>query len=369
MDPVELRLKNVVRQGMHMMAYSNELAAGCRLDECLVRAAEMIGWKEKFPCRDMGNGKVRSVGIAMAMQGSCISYVDVGSATIMLNEDGSYRLSIAAADMGTGCDTILAQMAAECLGVTTDEIFVSGADTDFSPYDSGSYASSTTYITGQAVVKAATELEKRIRTLACRMLECEEEDLEFDGHVAKNIKNGQTVTIEDIGFKAQCFNDFPLQVTESHTSPVSPPPYMAGAVEIELDKETGHVEILHYAAVVDCGTVVNPNLARVQVEGGLGQGIGMTLFENVQYTEDGKLRNNSFMQYKIPMRRDYGAIDVEFRPSFEPTGPFGVKSIGEIVINTPAPALADAIHNATGGYFRELPITSEKIAMYCEGEE
>ena len=246
---------------------------------------------------------------------------------------------------------------------------VSGADTDFSPYDSGSYASSTTYITGQAVVKAATELEKRIRTLACRMLECEEEDLEFDGHVAKNIKNGQTVTIEDIGFKAQCFNDFPLQVTESHTSPVSPPPYMAGAVEIELDKETGHVEILHYAAVVDCGTVVNPNLARVQVEGGLGQGIGMTLFENVQYTEDGKLRNNSFMQYKIPTRRDYGAIDVEFRPSFEPTGPFGVKSIGEIVINTPAPALADAIHNATGGYFRELPITSEKIAMYCEGEE
>ena len=369
MDPVELRLKNVVRQGMHMMAYSNELAAGCRLDECLVRAAEMIGWKEKFPCRDMGNGKVRSVGIAMAMQGSCISYVDVGSATIMLNEDGSYRLSIAAADMGTGCDTILAQMAAECLGVTTDEIFVSGADTDFSPYDSGSYASSTTYITGQAVVKAATELEKRIRTLACHMLECEEEDLEFDGHVAKNIKNGQTVTIEDIGFKAQCFNDFPLQVTESHTSPVSPPPYMAGAVEIELDKETGHVEILHYAAVVDCGTVVNPNLARVQVEGGLGQGIGMTLFENVQYTEDGKLRNNSFMQYKIPTRRDYGAIDVEFRPSFEPTGPFGVKSIGEIVINTPAPALADAIHNATGGYFRELPITSEKIAMYCEGEE
>ena len=369
MDPVELRLKNVVRQGMHMMAYSNELAAGCRLDECLVRAAEMIGWKEKYPCRDMGNGKVRSVGIAMAMQGSCISYVDVGSATIMLNEDGSYRLSIAAADMGTGCDTILAQMAAECLGVTTDEIFVSGADTDFSPYDSGSYASSTTYITGQAVVKAATELEKRIRTLACHMLECEEEDLEFDGHVAKNIKNGQTVTIEDIGFKAQCFNDFPLQVTESHTSPVSPPPYMAGAVEIELDKETGHVEILHYAAVVDCGTVVNPNLARVQVEGGLGQGIGMTLFENVQYTEDGKLRNNSFMQYKIPTRRDYGAIDVEFRPSFEPTGPFGVKSIGEIVINTPAPALADAIHNATGGYFRELPITSEKIAMYCEGEE
>lgn len=365
MDPVELRLKNVVREGMVMPAYFNEPAASCRLDECLVRAAEMIGWKDKYPCRDMGNGKVRSVGIAMAMQGSCISYVDVGSATISLNEDGSYRLAIAAADMGTGCDTILAQMAAECLEVSVDEIFVSGADTDSSPYDSGSYASSTTYITGQAVVKAATELKKRICTLAARMLECDVDDLEYDGHVAKDIKTGKSVTLQDIGFKAQCFNDLALQVTESHTSPVSPPPYMAGAVEIELDKETGHVEILDYVAVVDCGTVVNPNLATIQVEGGLGQGIGMTLFENIQYSDKGVLRNNSLMQYKIPTRRDVGTLRVEFKPSYEPTGPFGVKSIGEIVINTPAPALAQAIHNATGGYFRDLPITSEKIAMYC----
>ena len=365
MDPVELRLKNVVREGMVMPAYFNELAASCRLDECLVRAAEMIGWKDKYPCRDVGNGKVRSVGIAMAMQGSCISYVDVGSATISLNEDGSFRLAIAAADMGTGCDTILAQMAAECLEVSVDDIFVSGADTDSSPYDSGSYASSTTYITGQAVVKASMELKNRISTLAAKMLECDVDDLDYDGRTVADIKTGKTVTLQDIGFKAQCFNDYALQVTESHTSPVSPPPYMAGAVEIELDKETGHVEILDYAAVVDCGTVVNPNLATIQVEGGLGQGIGMTLFENIQYSDKGVLRNNSLMQYKIPTRRDVGTLRVEFKPSYEPTGPFGVKSIGEIVINTPAPALAQAIHNATGGYFRDLPITSEKIAMYC----
>ena len=365
MDPVELRLKNVVREGMVMPAYFNELAASCRLDECLVRAAEMIGWKDKYPCRDMGNGKVRSVGIAMAMQGSCISYVDVGSATISLNEDGSFRLAIAAADMGTGCDTILAQMAAECLEVSVDDIFVSGADTDSSPYDSGSYASSTTYITGQAVVKASMELKSRICTLAAKMLECDVDDLDYDGRTVADIKTGKSVTLQDIGFKAQCFNDYALQVTESHTSPVSPPPYMAGAVEIELDKETGHVEILDYAAVVDCGTVVNPNLATIQVEGGLGQGIGMTLFENIQYSDKGVLRNNSLMQYKIPTRRDVGTLRVEFKPSYEPTGPFGVKSIGEIVINTPAPALAQAIHNATGGYFRDLPITSEKIAMYC----
>ena len=363
MDPVELRLKNVVRQGMTMQAYNNEVARGCRLDECLVRAAEMIGWKDKYPAKDMGNGKVRSVGIAMAMQGSCISFVDVGSATIMLNEDGSYRLAIAAADMGTGCDTILAQMAAECLGVTADEIFVSGADTDTSPYDSGSYASSTTYVTGQAVVKASTELEKRIRKLASQMLECDVEDVEFNGHEARDLKTGKSVTAEDIGYKAQSFNDFAMQVTESYTSPVSPPPYMAGAVEIELDKETGHLEILNYAAVVDCGTVVNPNLATVQVEGGLGQGIGMALYENIQYSDHGKLYNNSLMQYKIPTRLDMGNLHVEFKPSFEPTGPFGVKSIGEIVINTPAPALAHAIFNATGVWHRSLPITSEKIAM------
>ena len=363
MDPVELRLKNMVREKMLMPAYFGEVAESCRLDECLTRAAEMIGWKDKYPARDMGDGKVRAVGVAMAMQGSCISNVDVGSATIMLNEDGTYKLAIAAADMGTGCDTILAQMAAECLHVTTDEIFVSGADTDSSPYDSGSYASSTTYITGQAVVKAATELEKRICQVAAGMLECDPEDVEFDGRKATDVKTGKSVTSEEIGYKAQVCNEIALQVTESHSSPVSPPPYMAGAVEIELDKETGHVEILDYAAVVDCGTVVNPNLATVQVEGGLGQGIGMTLYENIQYTEKGQLINSSLMQYKIPTRQDMGHFRVEFKPSFEPTGPFGVKSIGEIVINTPAPALAHAIYNATGVWHRNLPITSEKIAL------
>lgn len=362
-DPVELRMQNILKQGMKMPAYFDETAESCRLDECLERAADMIGWKDKYPCRDMGNGKVRSVGIAMAMQGSCISFVDVGSATVMLNEDGSYKLSIAAADMGTGCDTILSQMAADVLHVSTDEIFVSGADTDNSPYDSGSYASSTTYITGQAVVKACTELERRICKLAALMMECDEEDVELEGHQVCNIKTGRSVTTEEVGFKAQSFNDFALQVTESHTSPVSPPPYMAGAVEIELDKATGHVEVLDYASVIDCGTVVNPNLATVQAEGGLGQGIGMTLYENIQYTEKGQMINNSFMQYKIPTRRDYGPLRVEFRPSYEPTGPFGVKSIGEIVINTPAPAIAHAIYNATGCWHRDLPITSEKIAM------
>lgn len=362
-DPVELRLKNMVREGQTMPAYYGETAKSCALDRCLLRAKEMIGWDEKFPCRDMGNGKVRSVGVSMAMQGSGISGVDVGSATIKLNEDGIYTLMIGAADMGTGCDTILAQMAAECLDCQMENIIVSGADTDTSPYDSGSYASSTTYVTGKAVEKACEKLQIKICERAAEMLSCTVDKIEFDGHRAKNLENGETVTLQEIGTSSMCGNECALQVTETHSSPFSPPPFMAGMVEIELDKETGHVEILDYVAVVDCGTVINPNLARVQTEGGLVQGIGMALYENIQYSEKGQMMNQSFMQYKLPTRLDMGKIRVEFEESHEPTGPFGAKSIGEIVINTPAPALAHAIANATGIWFRELPITSEKIAM------
>lgn len=377
MDPVELRLKNVVRQGDVMPAYYGETAASCTLDQCLMRTAEMIGWKEKFPCRDMGNGKVRSVGIAMAMQGSGISGVDVGSASIKLNEDGYYTLTIGAADMGTGCDTILAQMAAECLDCSTDQITVYGADTDASPYDSGSYASSTTYVTGKAVERACGRLLEKMEAKAAELLRARHgaegcasgtpdasgAELEFDGTRFLDPATGESVTLTELGTASMCGSREALQVTETHSSPVSPPPFMAGAVEIELDKETGHVEILDYAAVVDCGTVINPNLARVQTEGGIVQGIGMALYENVQYDAKGHMMNNSFMQYKIPTRLDMGRLRVEFESSYEPTGPFGAKSIGEIVINTPSPAIAHAIANATGLWFKELPITSEKIAM------
>ena len=369
MDPVELRLKNVVRQGDVMPAYYGETAASCPLDQCLMRTAEMIGWKEKFPCRDMGTGKERSVGIAMAMQGSGISGGDVGSASIKLNEDGYYTLTIGAADMGTGCDTILAQMAAECLDCSTDQITVYGADTDASPYDSGSYASSTTYVTGKAVERACGKLLEKMEDKAAELLraryaaDVSGAELEFDGTRFLDPATGESVTLTDLGTASMCGSQEALQVTETHSSPVSPPPFMAGAVEIELDKETGHVEILDYAAVVDCGTVINPNLARVQTEGGIVQGIGMALYENVQYDKKGHMMNNSFMQYKIPTRLDMGRLRIEFESSYEPTGPFGAKSIGEIVINTPSPAIAHAIANATGLWFKELPITSEKIAM------
>ena len=369
MDPIVIRDKNMVKEGMKMPSYYNETANACALDRCMEHCRQMFHWDEKYPVRDMGNGKVRTAGVAMAMQGSCISHVDVGSATIKLGEDGTYNLIIGAADMGTGCDTILAQMAAECLDCSVDDIAVFGADTDASPYDSGSYASSTTYITGKAVEKACAELKERICSIAAEMLGCAASEMVFEGRQVRRIGTEETVSLTDIGYKSQVFNTQAAEATASHSSPVSPPPYMVGMVEIELDKETGLVTILDYMAVVDCGIPINPALARIQTEGGIVQGIGHTLMEDVRYDHNGKPIGSSFMQYKIPTRLDMGKLHVEFEHSYEPTGPFGAKSIGEIVINTPAPALAHAIYRATGVWHRELPITPEKIALSLSGKE
>lgn len=368
MDATEIREKNMLRQGMSMPAYYNEVANACALDRCMARCKEMFHWEERSKVRDMGNGKIRTAGVAMAMQGSCISNVDVGSATVKLSEDGTYNLIIGAADMGTGCDTILAQMVAECMDCHVDDVAVFGADTDVSPYDSGSYASSTTYITGKAVEKACTDLKKRICDIASQMLDCPREEVVFERGQVRRESTEQTVSLGDIAYKAQVGNCTPAEATATHSSPISPPPYMVGMVEIELDTQTGLVTVLDYMAVVDCGIPINPALARIQTEGGIVQGIGHTLMENVTYDHNGRPAESSFMQYKLPTRLDIGKLTVEFEHSYEPTGPFGAKSIGEIVINTPAPAIAHAIYRATGTWHRELPITPEKIAMSLASE-
>lgn len=362
-DPTQIREKNMLREGMKMPAYYGEIANACALDRCMARCRELFGWEEKYPVREMGDGKVRTAGVAMAMQGSCISNVDVGSATVKLADDGTFNLIIGAADMGTGCDTILAQMVAECMDCSVDDVAVFGADTDASPYDSGSYASSTTYVTGKAVELACEELKKKLCAIAAGMLGCEPEETVFEDGCVRKINTDERVTLAQISVKDQVANDIAAVATASHSSPVSPPPYMVGMVEIELDRYTGEVKILDYVAVVDCGIAINPALARIQAEGGIVQGIGHTLFENITYDETGKPVESNFMQYKIPTRLDMGHLRVEFENSYEPTGPFGAKSIGEIVINTPAPAIAHAIYRATGVWHRELPITPEKILM------
>jgi len=324
MDPLDLRLKNILKPGDSVAAYYGETIHSCALPACIKKGREMIGWNQKFPFVNISNTKVRAVGAAIAMQGSGIPMTDTASARIAIQEGGFYTLMIGATDMGTGCDTILAQMAAETLGCDMDKIVVAAVDTDASPYDTGSYASSTTYVTGGAVVKACEELKRKIETE---------------------------------GF---CFG---LSASATHSSPISPPPFMAGFAEIEMDLETGETKVVDYVGVVDCGTPINPNLARVQAEGGIVQGIGMALYEDIAYNAKGKMTQDSFMQYKIPSRLDVGRVRVEFEKSYEPTGPFGAKSIGEVVINTPAPAIAHAVHNAAGIYLRSLPMTAEKILM------
>lgn len=363
MDPCELRLKNMVQEGETMPQYYGEQLNSCALDRCLHKAMEMIGWKEKALCRDMGD-KVRGLGVAVSMQGSGIANVDIASVVIKLQDDGFYTLSIGATDMGTGCDTILAQMAAECLECDVDAIVTQGVDTDASPYDTGSYASATTYVTGMAVVKACEQLRSQIIKEAAILMEVEESHVTFDGRKLCALEDGKELSLAD--FANTCFAGGKGEVliaSASHVSPTSPPPFMAGIAEVDVDKYTGEITLLDYVAVVDCGTVINPNLARIQAEGGIAQGIGMALYEDITYTKTGTMRNDSFMQYKIPTRLDVGTIRVDFESSYEDNGPFGAKSIGEVVINTPAPAIASAVAHASGFQVRTLPITAEKVLL------
>lgn len=363
MDPFDIRFKNIVKEGDVMPAYYNQVNTSCALDRCLTRVKEMIKWDEKYPVRMISDTKARYVGMGMAMQGSGISSVDVGSATLKLNDEGFFTMNIGAADMGTGCDTILSQIAAEVLECDTDDITVFGADTDISPYDSGSYASSTTYVTGKAVEKCALELKSRIEKLGAKLLKCDVDDVTYENKLVRFDSTGETVSLADISTASMCGNDISLSVTYTHSSPISPPPYMVGAAEVEVDLLTGESKVIEYDACVDCGTPVNPNLARVQTEGGILQGIGMTMSENITYSDKGKLYENSFLQYKIPSRMDIGHINVDFESSYEAAGPFGAKSIGEVVINTPLPAITDALSHAAGKRFYTLPITPEQIAM------
>ena len=362
-DPFVIRQRNIIHEGDVMPAYYGQVNTSCALDRCLQAVHDNIGWDEKYPVRDMGNGKVRAVGMGMAMQGSGITSVDVGSASLKINDDGFYTLSIGAADMGTGCDTILAQIAAEVLDCPLDNVTVLGADTDSSPYDSGSYASSTTYVTGKAVEQCAEQLKQKICQVGAGLLGLDARAVVFAGDAVTSEDGTQRATLAQIAAASQCGSNTALEAVVTHSSEISPPPFMVGAAEVEVDLETGEAQVIRYEAAVDCGTPVNPNLARVQAEGGILQGIGMALTENVTYDDRGMPQENSLMQYKIPARNDIGHIHVVFESSYEGTGPFGAKSIGEVVINTPLPAVADAIYHATHKRFYELPITREQIAL------
>lgn len=368
MDPCEIRFKNMTRENEVLSQYYNEELNACALDRCLEKAMEMIDYKNKPLRRDMGDF-VRGLGVSLSMQGSGISGLDVGSVEIKLQDDGFYTLSIGATDMGTGCDTILAQMVAECMDCDVDQVVTSSLDTDHASYDTGSYASSTTYVTGMAVVKACEKLRNSILEAAAGFFNVDKEDIEFDGKKINTLDHAHEMSLAE--FADTCFNGGiakALIASDSHMSPTSPPPFMVGIAEVDVDKLTGEIKVHDYVSVVDCGTVINPNLARVQAEGGIVQGIGMALSEDITYSNEGKMRNRNFLQYKLPTRVDVPSVRVEFESSYEDNGPFGAKSIGEVVINTPTSAIASAIKHATGVQVRTLPITAEKVLLGKEDE-
>ena len=306
--------------------------------------------------------------MAIAMQGSGIPFMDMGSASIKLNDGGSYMVTVGATDIGQGSDTIISQIVAEELETTVDKIIIYSSDTDLTPFDCGAYASSTTYVSGNAAWKAAQKMKKRLIKEAAVFLECKEENVEFDG---KTFTFGdKSVSLNDISIKMLYNKNLQqVSVTESYYGHVSPPPFMAAYAEVEVDLETGEYEILNYVTVTDCGTTINPMLARGQVEGGVIQGMGMACFEDVIYDKKGNLVSNNFLNYHIPTHKDIPNLISEFADSYEPTGPFGAKSVGEIGIDTPPAVICNAVYNAVGVRINTLPITPEKILKAMKEKE
>ena len=352
LDPTEVRMKNLVDQ--------SETVSG-DIKKCIEIGKEAFDWKNRC-VKDMGNGKVRASGMAVTMQGSGIQGVDTASATLKLHDSGDYTLYVGVTDMGQGCDTVTAQMAAEILEVPMEKIIVNSADTDVSPYDPGAYASSGTYVTGNAVILAAKKMREEVMKMASFLMKTPVEELEYKGEYVQD-KNGNQLSLKEIGVRSVSFEGM-NQITTTATwgGKTSPPPFIASFAEVEVDTLTGETKVVDFLSVVDCGLPINPALAQVQVEGGIAQGIGLALYEDIQFDERGKMKHDTLMQYKIPSRKDLGNnIKVMFSYSNEPTGPFGAKSIGEVVINTASPAIADAIYNATNRRLRSLPMTSEKI--------
>jgi len=369
-DPIEFRQMNMIKEKetSPIFAIMGEGTEGtamnmetCKLEECVEKGMELIDWKSKYPRVENGN-KIRSVGMALAMQGSGIPYIDMGAATIKLNDDGFYNLMVGATEIGQGSDTVLTQIAAEELMTSADKVVIYSSDTDLTPFDVGAYASSTTYVSGNAVYKAAKLLKEEMIKEAARILQCEEKDIEFDGETFVNLKTEAKISLIDFSNQITYSHEQKqLQVTASYVGHKSPPPFMAGFIEIEIDKDTFEIDILNYVSVVDCGTTINPLLAKGQVDGAIVQGLGMARFEEVLYSKNGKMISNDMLNYKIPTRLDVKNLTTVFVDSYEESGPFGAKSVGEIGIDTPPAALANAVYNALGVRVKSLPITSEKI--------
>lgn len=364
-DPAELRQKNLIAAGERSLVYDpDEIMDSGLFQETVNKVKEMARWDERPHSWDIDERYRGGLGMALALQGSGVANIDVASVEIRLGDDGNYTLYTGSSDMGMGANTILTQMACEALGCPMESMMVVESDTDIVPFDPGSYASSTTYVTGTAAKMAAEELREKIIHKLAQFMDVKPEDIDFDGLVGTTKDGTKKMSVQElapkllVGTTSEQLTGF--ATWGSHTSP---PPFMASIAEVKVDKQTGQIIPLHMYNCVDCGTVVNPKLARVQVEGGAVQAIGMALYEDVRYSSNGRLETNNFMTYKIPTRQDIGELHTAFVESYEESGAYGVKSIGEIVINTACPAIQHAVKNAVGADIRTLPMTPEKVFM------
>jgi len=382
LDPIEFRMKNALREG-ELQPFSTAWSEGREprpevitsngLEECVRQGRAAIGWDQKFGQASWQEipGKPhlrRGVGVAMVMQGTAIPYLDMGGASIKMNDDGSFNLLVGATDLGTGSDTVLAQMAAEVLGVPVEDILVYSSDTDFTPFDVGAYASSTTYISGAAVVKAAQVVAEQMMTRAAKMLNAEENAPQVDpseivlGDRNAMAPDGRTVSMRQIAYDSLHHED-QLQImgVGSYMSPVAPPPFGAQFAEVTVDTETGMVTVDKLVMAVDSGIIVNPVTASGQIEGGMTQALGYAVSEEMLYDGQGRIRERDFSDYHIFAAHEMPELETIFVETFEPSHPFGVKAVAEIPMDGVAPAVGNAIMHACGADLSDNPATPERI--------
>jgi putative selenate reductase molybdopterin-binding subunit len=389
LDPIEFRLKNALRVG-ELQPFSTAWSEGREpspetietngLEECVRQGRAAIGWDQKYPRQEWQEvpGKPylkKGIGVALVMQGTAIPYLDMGGASIKMNDDGSFNLLVGATDLGTGSDTVLAQMAAEVLGVPLEDMLVYSSDTDFTPFDKGAYASSTTYISGAAVVRAAQQVAEQIMTRAAKMLNAEGEGPEVDpseivlGDRLAVAPEGRGVTLAEVGHNSLHHEDqMQIMAVGSYMSPVAPPPFAAQFAEVTVDTETGMVTVDKMVMAVDSGIIVNPVTASGQIEGGMAQALGYAVSEEMVYDAQGNIRERDFTDYHIFAAHEMPELETIFVETFEPSHPFGVKAVAEIPMDGVAPAVGNAIMHACGADLSKNPATPERVWRALRGQ-
>ncbi len=379
MDPLDFHRKSMIRLGDTDLLSAQlgegkeglpRLVRSCGLPQCLDSAARAIGWEQKRKSLPNGHSHLRrGVGMACTMQGSGIAGVDWASAFLKMNEDGSFFLQVGASDVGAGADTVLSQIAAETLGVSLDKIFITSGDTDITPFDVGAYASSTTIISGGAVKKAAAKVRAQVLELAAKMLDAPVEQLDCaNNEVFTTCPCRKSVKMGDLAMQAMYKEKLQIMDGASHFNTDSPPPFCATFAEVEVDTETGQVHVVHLATAVDPGTAINPMQAEGQVEGAVAQGLGYALTEELVLDAAGRPLNPNFLDYKMYGPQDMPKLTTILVETDEPLGPYGAKSISEVPINGPAPAIANAIFHAVGVRIRKLPIRPEDVLRALHAE-